>query len=156
MLTSLEDTFSCDALLLGTERVTAQGESIGELEDHIGLIDGCIPFDGLALGFKSSRRIKLRRIESAGRSGRVKPSSLTRSGSRNGDGSRRPRVLSDGEAGSSGILREFGLADGGSREARSDVCDLRAAGDWQGGGELLGRENRRGDVGGRVRHFCRN
>jgi hypothetical protein len=156
MLTSLEDTFSCDALLLGTERVTAQGEPIGELEHHIGLINGCIPLDGLALGFKSSRRIKFRRIESTRRSGRVKPSTLSRRRSRNRDGSRRPGMLSDSEAGSSGVLREFGLADGGSREARSDVCDLRAAGNWQGGGELLGREDRRGDVGGWVRHFCRN
>lgn len=156
MLTSLEDTFSGNALLFGTERVTAQREPIGKLEDHVGLIDGCIPFDGLSLGFKSSGRIKFRRVESPGSSRRVKPSRLSRSRSCNGDGPRRPGMLSDREAGGSGVLREFGLADGGSREARSDVCDLRATGDWQGGGELLGRENRRGNVGGWVRHFCRN
>lgn len=154
MLTSLEDTFSGNALLLGTERVTAQGQPISKLENHVGLIERSVPFDGVALGFKSAGSVEFRRVETTAGSRRVKTTRLTGSRSCNGNGSRGSRVLSDGETGCSGVFVRFsGLADGGSREARRDVSDLGAAGDWQGRGEFLRGKNRGRDVGRRVRHF---
>jgi hypothetical protein len=95
ILTGLEDTFSGNALALGTERVTAQGESISKLENHVGFIELFVPFHDLALALESARGVEFGGVETSGRGRRIETACLTRGRPYDGNRSGRSGMLSD-------------------------------------------------------------